>query len=142
MKKGTKRIGVFFFMIFSNLFLYTQKVFADDLIDSDKPARLSDSRDIFVNVMIAIWALAIPYFIYNVIYIGAQWMLSQGDQGKLTQVKQRGGKIFFSVFLVFGGYLIVRLLIILLDINHPAHCFNSPFGEVPMFEFFFARVCE
>jgi hypothetical protein len=142
MKKFLKRIASSFLVILSYPFLYHNNISAKDLVHGDEPARLYDARDIFVNVLIALWAIAIPYFMYNVMYIGGQWMLSQGDQTKLTQVKQRGGRIFLSAFLVFGGYLIVRLLMILLDLNRPETCFDTPFRDVPMFEFFYPKVCD
>ena len=93
----------------------------------------------------AAWALSIFYFVFVVIMIGVKWMLSQGDESKLSGIKQRGGNIFLAIFFVFGGYILIRLLMSLLGFNDPsgAKCLNSLLSkQVPFFKFFFPDACS
>ena len=106
------------------------------------PLHIREAESWVVNGLIAIWSLSILYFIFLVISIGAQWMIAMGDEQKLASLKKRGGNIVLAFFLVFGGYIVVRLLISLLVLQDPNSCFTSPFGDVATFQFFFPGVCE
>ncbi|MFC1780496.1 hypothetical protein ACFLY9_02280 [Patescibacteria group bacterium] len=108
----------------------------------DEPLRLQQAESIFVNVIIAAWALSIPFFIFVVISIGGQWMLSAGDEQKLASLKTKGKNVILSFALVFGGYLIVKLVMSLIGLRDPDSCFTSPIGGNAMFQFFFPEACN
>ncbi|MBN2015415.1 hypothetical protein JW766_01145 [Candidatus Dojkabacteria bacterium] len=142
MKKAKKIIMTFAtgFTVF--LTQINTKVFAADIYA--EPMRLREAESIFVNVIIAIWVLSIPYFMFVVGSIGVQWMLSGGDEQKLTELKTRGKNVVFSFALVFGGYLAVRLVMSLLGLRDPNKCFDAAagMGDSPVFQFFFPGACD
>ncbi|MBU0975516.1 MAG: hypothetical protein ABIE03_07810 [Patescibacteria group bacterium] len=110
----------------------------------DEPYRLQELEVIFIDALLALWALSIPYFIFTVIYIGAQWMLAFGDEQKLAGLKKRGGNVAIAFGLVFGGYIFVRVMIILLALQDPGNCFTTGFDQfdnMAIFKFFFPGVC-
>lgn len=117
------------------------QVLAIDL--QDEPMRIRDLESMFINTIIAVWVLSIPYFMFVIGSIGAQWMLSGGDEQKLAGLKKRGGNVALSFALVFGGYIVVKLIISLLGLKSPGgtDCFTSPFGGSAIFQFFFPEAC-
>jgi hypothetical protein len=140
MKKLKKifQVSLVAFQIFTTQFISV----ALAIDESDPPLRIKQLESIFVNVIIAAWALSIPYFIFVVISIGGQWMLSGGDEQKLASLKTKGKNIIFSFALVFGGYLIVKLVMSLIGLRDPNSCFTSPMGGNAMFQFFFPEACN
>ncbi len=135
-------IQVIVYLTLFMFFMPSQAVFA---VDTDaEPMRLREFEDIFIHALIAIWALCIPYFMFVVGSIGFQWMVSGGDEQKLAGLKKRGGNVALSFAMVFGGYLVVRLVISLLGLKSPAgeDCFASPFGNSAIFQFFFPEACS
>lgn len=123
----------FYFLLFRRLALAA----------SDEPRRLREAESLLANVLVALWALSIPYFIFVIISIGAQWMVSAGDENKLAVIKKRGGNVFLSFALVFGGYLVVRLVMSLVIFRDPNTCFDAAgsLENSPFFQFFFPNAC-
>lgn len=117
-----------------------QKVLADDLATSDQPARLRSAQAMFAKVLTAVWALSILYFIFVIISIGARYMVSAGDENTQAILKKRGGNLVLSFILVFGGYLVVKLIISLLGFKDPGECFGGGI-DTPFFQFFFPELC-
>lgn len=113
----------------------------DNLIYSDTPPRLRDFEWIFGNIVIAIWALSIPFFIFMVLSIGFQYMFSFGDENKTAAIKQKGTRLVVSMVLLFGGYIVIRLVMSLLVFKDPGDCFKTNLSDSPMFKFFFPGVC-
>lgn len=128
--------------IFSSLFLtqFTSIVFAQ--LEESEPMRIREVESIFINVLIAIWALSIPYFMFVIGSIGAKWMLSFGDEQKLAAIKTRAGNVVLSFAMVFGGFLVVKLIISLLGVKDPNDCFQTPLGGNPIFQVFFPSACD
>lgn len=124
-------------------FIAPERVLAAVKVD-DAPNRISQFEDIFANVLVAAWALSVPYFIFIVASIGFRYMFAFGDEQKTGELKKKGGSIFFSFALVFGGYFVVRIVMSLLDFKDPSgvDCFTSAVGDVPFFEIFFPDVCK
>ncbi len=139
MKKRLKILLKIF--VFSTLFLtqFTGAVFAQ--LEESEPMRIREVESIFINVLIAIWALSIPYFMFVIGSIGAKWMVSFGDEQKLAALKTRAGNVVLSFVMVFGGFLVVKLVISLLGVKDPNDCFNSPLGGNPIFQVFFPESC-
>ena len=106
--------------------------------------RIREVESIFINILIAIWALSIPYFMFVIGSIGAQWMMSFGDEQKLASLKTRAGNVVLSFAMVFGGFLVVKLVISLLGVKDPrgSDCFQSPLGGNPIFQIFFPESCK
>lgn len=115
------------------------------LIEDTEPARIREAEKIFANVIIAIWALSIPYFIFVVASIGVQYMLSFGDEQKAASVKKKGGNLFVGAGILFGGFLVVKLVISLLGFRAPdkADCFADGRDITdPFFQIFFPELCS
>ena len=145
--KGT----VFISSLFTPAFLLVVRASAqfgppegpDQLLKDTAPMRLSAFEDMLANVLIIIWALSIPYFLFTIISIGAKWMISGGDEQKLGVLKTRGGNILLSVGLVFGGYLVIKIIMRLLLFQDPNSCFKSLLpSQTPFFQFFFSEACD
>jgi len=110
-----KKISKFLLIIFVSFFTFFNRfssiVFAqNNLTTSDTPPRLRESESVFVTAIVGMWALTIPYFIFNIVYIGFLYMFSFGDEQKAQSVKSRGTNLVVSVGLTFGGYIVVRVL--------------------------------
>jgi hypothetical protein len=146
--RKTLRTGILNSFIFSSLFLtwFATSVSAQVTDEDAPPLRLQSAETIFINVLIAIWSLSIPYFIFVIIQIGFEWMTSAGDEQKMASLKTRGKNVFFSFGLVFGGYLGVKLLMSLLGLKSPetsgGKCFTSPLDDNAIFQFFFPEACS
>ena len=112
---------------------------AEDLINKEVP-RLRDAEVLFINAMVAIWALAIPYFLFNIIYIGFLYMTSLGDENKAATAKQRGGKLVLSAVILFGGWVVVFFLMQVLGLKS-GECLEGTTVTKPFFRFFFANAC-
>lgn len=142
MKKHLKILLNIF--IFSTLFLTQFASAAYAQLEESEPMRIRDIESIFINVIIAIWALSIPYFMFVIGSIGAKWMLSFGDEQKLASLKTRAGNVVLSFAMVFGGFLVVKLVISLLGVKDPrgSDCFQSPLGGNPIFQIFFPESCS
>ena len=133
------------------MFLFPQGVFASGIdVYPDEPAHLYKATDIFANVLIAAWSLSILYFIVLIISIGAEWMLSGGDEQKLTALKGRGGRILVAIALIFGGYIFTRTAMSFIALRNPNDCFKTPLAGTavpgkpffePFFQFFFPKAC-
>jgi hypothetical protein len=139
--KTIQRISSIFVTIFLTSVILLSQVSASGFY-GEEPARLSEAQTIVIHALIAVWGLSIFYFIFVVASIGAQWMISMGDEQKLAQLKQRGGNVVIGFAFVFGGYIVVRLVISLLALRSPGDCFSSPFGNNAIFQFFFPDACS
>jgi hypothetical protein len=139
-----RKIYKFLFTVFISSWIFLSYFGASvlALTEEDEPFRIRDFESIVVNILIAIWALSIPYFMFVIISIGASWMLSGGDEQKLGSLKTRAGNVMLSFFLLFGGYLIVKIVISFLGLKDPNDCFKSPLGGSPIFQFFFKEACR
>jgi len=126
---------LFFICFFPNV------VLAVDIEDTE-PLRIRQLESIFMNVLIAIWALSIPYFMFVIGSIGFKWMTSFGDEQKVAALKTRAGNVVLSFAMVFGGFLVVKIIIGLLGFRDPNDCFKSQLGGNPIFQIFFPEACE
>lgn len=131
-----KSVSPFILIPVSQFFLLRQRVFAAEL----EPVRVSDFENYFIQALAVIWALTIPYFIFIVISIGASWMTSAGDEAKVAAVKKRAGNFVLSFALVFGGWIVVKLIIDLFGVKQPGPCFSGTITK-PFFQIFFPNIC-
>jgi len=139
-----KKIRTITNSVFATIFLYLVVMPTHVLADyADEPYRLRSFEDYFSNIMIAVWGLSIPYFIFSIVMVGFKYAFAFGDEQKLSGLKTRGGNLVIGFFLVFGGYFVVRMIMSLMNFNDPggANCFSSPLGGQPIFQFFFPDVC-
>ena len=109
---------------------------------SAEPARIRDVEKMVVGGLAVVWALTIPYFMFVVGAIGFQLMMSLGDETKQASLKTRGGNFVLSFVMVFGGYLVVKLVMSLLGFKNPGatDCFGPPVTN-PFFQIFFPEIC-
>ena len=126
-------------LITAFIFLYSPIAARSALVDEEMP-RLRDTETIIANALIALWALSIPYFLFNVVYIGFLYMTSMGDETKAQTAKQRGGRIILSFAIVFGGWIIVKFLIEILQLKGAGNCMDTVLPD-PMIKFFFENPC-
>lgn len=110
-----------------------------NVVGADMP-RLKSLETIFLNIMVAIWALSIPYFLFNIVYIGFLYMTSMGDETKAASAKGRGGKLVLSAIILFGGWLVVNFLMNILNLKGGECLDGTPVTE-PFFRFFFTSAC-
>ncbi len=148
------KIKKLFLQIFTSLGLFlfalNSKAFAQAKpIQQTEPARVRDVETIFAQSLSVLWALSIPYFMYMLIMIGARWMLSFGDETKQGELKKRGGNFVLSMVMVFGGYLVVKMIISLLGFKNPdpsapgKSCFDDGTDvSDPFFQVFFPEICK
>lgn len=99
------------------------------------PPSLRQIETWFVAVLYLLWGFAGIFFTVTLIYLGFQYMTSQGDSGKIGDIRKRFQQWFIGFALVFLAYPVLNTVFSVIGINT---CLTKDI-QLPGFQFFFEQ---
>lgn len=106
---------------------------------SYKPPKLQQLEVWFVRIVYAIWALVASLSFLLLVYLGYQYLISQGDVTKITVIRKRIVNYIIGFALVFLAVPILTTTFRLMGINEEVDCYDEI--NMPAFQFFFRDLC-
>lgn len=103
------------------------------------PPRLQSAGVWFVAILYALWGLAGIFFTGLLIYIGFSYMTSQGDPGKLAEIKKRLMQWIIGFTIVMMAYPILNTVFSFIGLNK---CLTRDIDRIGFTIFFPRAVSE
>jgi hypothetical protein len=109
-----------------------------------KPPQLQQLEIWFVRIVYTIWAMIASFSFLLLIYLGYQYLISQGDPTQIKAIRERIIRYIIGFALVFLAVPILITVFRLLGINDSVQCYQglSDANNVGIgFQFFFSDLC-
>jgi len=103
------------------------------------PPRLKDFQTYLANLLAVMWGAGGVIFIALLIKIGFDYMTGAGKPEKEQEAKDRIGKWFLGLILLYFSRMFVATIMSSLIDAAPGQCYDKL--DQPVIQFFFADVC-
>lgn len=110
----------------------------DSISDDCRPPTLQQFEFLFVNLIVAAWALG--GFLWMGYFINIARLYFTNDTNKIEDAKKRFGKWVLGFALYYLSWVIVGNVLSVMVGTH-SDCY-AEFSGNPVFRFFFAEVCD
>lgn len=110
----------------------------DNISDDCRPPTLQQFEFLFVNLIVAAWALG--GFLWMGYFINIARLYFTDDTNKIEDAKKRFGKWILGFALYYLSWVIVGNVLSVM-VGTDSNCY-AEFSGNPVFRFFFAEVCD